>query len=532
MDLMMNRMNFRIAALIVMIASLGLYGCAESPELPTSLSSGADNFGANDTSFVRITPDWGIAAGYDWENPGEIHIARDGYLYVTDERDGGRVVRMKLDGSPVNDDLFTSVIDTTGRVPIGLGQDSKLNLYMVDGSNNIYARNSLFDEIPVTEVVVSFDVVDLRTDERYTIDDSTPIYEQINILFSQGIDSIDVDFNSVETTTDPETLTRFMGEHVFISDSSGEHPSRFTDVDGGPAGEEMIYVTDQGNDRIAQFAIVPSRILILSNGETTFSFAGLYIQDPVEFGSGQVSTNNPTSVVTTGGSNSTRLYFTQIDGNFLVQRLRPSGSSWQFDINASGDGPPIIELNHFGDPVAIAVGESDADGLGLFYVADSTQNRVTAFYPGGATFRHVAAESQLIDLEPGQFIEDALVEMEIEWFPDLNQGLEGYYSSESVTIQIEAGQTLLEAVTAAGYEFVAELNPNAIPNQQYVDATIATVNIPAKTTVSVYSQTLDKPRGVATKDGTVYIVDSGNNRILRFSRSDSDSYIPNDPNFP
>jgi hypothetical protein len=532
MDLKMNRLNIQIAAFIMVMAIVGLYGCANPPDLPTSLASDADDFGPSDTSFVRISPNWDASAGYDWENPGEIHIARDGYMYVADEKDGGRVVRLKLDGSPVEDDFFANLIDASGRPPLGLGQDSKLNLFMVDGSNLVYARNSLFDTKPVAEVIVSFDIIDLRTEDIYTIDNSAPIFQQIDDLYHQGIDSIWVDYNSSVSTTDPDTLAFFMEEYVFLADTSGEHASVFTDVDGGPAGEETIYVTDQGNDRIAQFGVFPARILVLDSGEVTYAYAAIHLADVVQFGSGQVSTNNPTSVVTTGGSVSTRLYFTQVKGNFLAQRLRPSGSTWQFDIAAAANGPDIVNLNYFGAPVAIAVGESDQLGLGLFYIADSTQNRVTSFYPGGATFRHVAAESQLIDLEAGQFIEDALADLGIEWYPDLNAALDGYYSSKDTVVHIEPNQSLGDAAAAAGHVFLQELNPNLSPTTVYLDATNVTISIPEKTTVAVYSPTLDKPRGVATRDGIVYITDSGNNRIVRFSRSDSDSYIPNDPNFP
>ncbi len=533
----MNRKSIKIAVFVVIAACLVLSGCVDTPELPTSLAPDPDDFGANDTSFVRVTPNWDASMGYDWDNPGEIHIARDGYMYVADEKDGGRVVRLKLDGSPVAYEFFADVIDNSGRPPIGLGQDSKLNLYMVDGSNLVYARNSLFDAKPVAEVVISFEIVDLRTGDyntgdRYTIDNTAPIYQQVEDLFNQGVDSIWVDYYSTVTTTDADTLAFFMKEYVFLADTSGEHASAFTDVDGGPTGEETIYITDQGNDRIAQFGVLPSRILVLDSGEVTYAYGASHLADAVQFGSGQVSTNNPTSVVTTGGSVSTRLYFTQVKGNFLVQRLRPSGTTWQFDIAAAANGPQIINLNYFGAPVAIAVGESDQLGLGLFYVADSTQNRVTAFYSGGSTFRHVAAESELIDLEPGQFIEDALADLGIEWFPDLNAELDGYYSSEEVEIQIQAGQTLGEATIDAGHEFLQDLNPNLSPTSVYLDATKVTINIPKATTVAVYSPTLDKPRGVATREGIVYITDSGNNRIVRFSRSDSDSYIPNDPNFP
>ena len=51
----------------------------------------------------------------------------------------------------------------------------------------------------------------------------------------------------------------------------------------------------------------------------------------------------------------------------------------------------------------------------------------------------------------------------------------------------------------------------------------------ADTTVEVLFPILDGPKGVATREGVVYIADSGNNRILRFLRSDSNTYLPENP---
>ncbi|MBS1262614.1 MAG: hypothetical protein MAG453_01970 [Calditrichaeota bacterium] len=519
-----------IPAFIAAAFLLILPGCGDEPDLPTSVTIDPGDFGANDTTFVRVRPDW-TASRYGWVNPGELHIAYDGFFYVADERDGGRVVRLKLDGSIARADLFVPVVDTSGRAPVGLGQDSKLNLFMVDGSNLVFARNTLADQIGIAGVVQSFDVIDLATGDRHAIDNSAPLYAQIDSLAEQGIDSVRTDYGSIVTTTAPDTIAAFSREYVFYADASGERASRFSDVDGGPRGEGVIYLADRGNDRIARVRVEQSRVLELADGTVSYSYTGTYLDDAVEFGQGQVSTNNPTSVATAGSGASVKLYFTQSDGNFLFQRLRFTDGAWQFDIDPGG-GTPLVELDYFGAPVAVAVGEGDEQGLGLFYVADSAQNRVTAYYASGATFRQVAVTRELIDLEPGQSIERALREQNFDWRPELNHPLIGYQSAEDVEIQVEPGETLLDAVARAGYEFDETLNADLDPNATYDETTTVTVSVPVATTVEVNFPTLDRPRGVATKAGVVYIADSGHNRIVRYQRSDSDAYIPEDPNFP
>ena len=521
-------------SLLLAIAGMTLLtvGCGEEPDLPTSIVISPEDFGADDTSFVRVTPDWSNANGYDWTNPNEIHVARDGYIYIADETDGGRVVRIGLDGSPIETDLFAEISDTSGRFPIGLGQDSKLNLYMVNGSNVVYARNTLLTDIGVREVITRFTVIDLETGEEYPVTDETPIYQQIDDLVDAGIDSITIDYETVQTSDDPALIAELTAPHVFIADTSGEQVSRFSDVDGGTRGEGFVYVADQGNDRIARFLTRQARILVLNDGNVTYQFVGTYAGDAIQAGQGQSSTNNPTSVVMTGSGLNRKMYFSQVDGNFLVQRMRSTGETWQFDIPATASGPPVIELDYFGAPVAIAAGETDDVGLGLFYVADSLQNRVTAFYPSGATFRHVGVERELIDLEPGQDLASALTSLGLDFYPDLNHDLIDFVAADEVGVFVDTTETLGEAMADAGYEFSAELNPDLSPDMTVVDPMTVDVLIPVEKTVEVYFPTLSQPRGVATREGVVFIADSGNDQIVRFRRTDTNEYIPNDPNFP
>ena len=93
----------RIGGMIILVAGmLWLAGCGEEPELPANVNTSGIT-GSNDTSYVRIGPDWDHAHGYDWTHPEDIHVGRDGLLYVVDYREGqndsGRVVQMTRSGN-------------------------------------------------------------------------------------------------------------------------------------------------------------------------------------------------------------------------------------------------------------------------------------------------------------------------------------------------------------------------------------------------------------------------------------------------
>ncbi len=466
-----------VSLILTLLFAFGL-GCGEQPDLPSNVNVRVGDFGANDTSFVRVRPDWDASNGYTWNLPSDIQVGRDGLIYVVDyTADSGRVVQMTRSGSVVRNNLFESIADTTRKI-FGIGQDSKLQLYMVNGTDKIYAWNQVHSLNTIKEIYQLVILEHLETGEIDTVDLlSTPVWH-LDPSYLEDYYPIEI-----ISTSHPDSIRQITEGYVFYSDTTSLSGAQFTDVSSGVDYSSNVYVTDRNSDRIIELTAMPVRIVEFSDGNLGFTFTGVYnFNQVVGFGQGQGSTNNPTSIVneSAGGSN-TAVYFTQTSGNFLVQRVYGVGSNWFFDLAATPEGEPeVLHLNYFGSPHAIAVGEKDSRGLGLFYIADSTQNRVPAFHPNGFLFREVAAEERLIDLQTGQDLASIIEAGSLDFNQALNPDL--------------------------SYDFIAEND----------------------TTISLYLPILNGPKGVATIEGVVFIADTGNNRILRFQRTDSDSYIPNE----
>ena len=388
---------------------------------------------------------------------------------------------MNRAGTIYDNDLFAEVADTTRRIR-GIGQDSRLNLYMVNGTNRIYVRNQYINDIGISGIIHEVVMENRETGERDTLDFlNIPAWEVVDYIENE----LQGPWEPVNATIveDADSIAQWSGAYLFYADSTVLTGVEFTDVDAGVNQSGKVYVTDRKTDRIIELTVRMLRAVMLENGEVAYTYRGEYEENlVVSFGQGQGSTNNPTSVVSeaSGGSNAA-VYYTQTSGNFLVQKVKGSGEEWFFDLTVAPSGEPeVLRLEYFESPQAIALAEKDERGLGLFFVADSAQNRVPAFHANGFLFREVAVDELLLDLETGDSLLAVIENMGMEFHVKMNLGV-----SE---------------------DFIA----------------------PSDTTLSILYPILNGPKGVATIEGVVYISDTGNNRILRFKRSDSTSYLPDE----
>jgi len=513
---------------ILFAAAVLPWGCGEHPSLPTAIETG-DNFGANDTSFVRISPDWDAANGYTWTAPSDILVGMDGYLYVVDETEvnghtNGRVVQLDATGSIIRDDIFATVTDTTGGIS-GIGQDTKLNLFMVDGTENVYCWNQYAAQTGVEALVQSITLEDVTTGNTYIVDNTAPLYSQ---LAGVGAESLVVVDYSV--TTDPDSLAAILEPYLFFKGYYGASASKtpeYTDVAGGPSSSSLIYLTDKQDDRLISVMALLNRMIFLENGDVFYTYTSMEYGSVVGSGQGQGSANTPTSLVVKGTSSSTQIIFCQTAGNFRVQRLAGVGSTWYYDLSQDGDvTPALLTLDYFSAPMAVAVGESDELGLGLIYVADVNQSRVTSFFANGKFFREVGVQSHLIDLTGGQSL-DSVLAVDGETLDEvLNPSLVDFIAVNEFTLELDSLQTLLNGLSGLDISYYDLLDPPVAQNYIASVDTSLFLTAAVDTTVKVYTSILDGPTGVATAKGVVFISDTNNNRILRYIRTDANTYLP------
>lgn len=291
-----------------------------------SVQVSPESFGANDTSYIHLLPDWDASTiGYEAEQPMtpvDIVIGEDEYIFVADSLNN-RVITLLRSGVLAKQHN----LDQIGPVahPTGLAIDEKLNLLIVNGTHKIFVWNQFFN----------YTGIDLSGDQA-------------------GLDSL---YGITTFYTDPDPGSQF-------------HSIAF-----GPAAENSVFVTDKKNNRILKLSIEMVAGVRLQTGYQYPRFEGFYEQDIAQYGSGAGTVDNPRGITLDDEGN---VYFTQLEGNFLVQKLEPEGNQYVSAYTLYED--PIMDLGRFRGPSDIALGKEDA----IFVVDRAAGGKVMKFHNRGA----------------------------------------------------------------------------------------------------------------------------------------------------
>lgn len=301
------------------------------------VESSPESFGANDTSYIHLNFAWDATTlGYNPTNPmtpADITIGEDGYLFVADSANN-RVISISAAGNLATDQNLDKIAPITA--PIGVDIDAKLNLLIVNGTNTIYVWNQYLNNIGVDSVIAG-----ITADNR--------------LIFS----------------ADPAKIDSVLGIHPFYRDE--DDAVSFQGVAFGPSNDSTVFVTDKGNNRILQLKIIFSGAVKLKNKQIHPTFKGVFKKAIATYGSGAGTVDNPKGITVDDDGN---VYFTQLGGNFFVQKLKPQGSGYGSYYTLYED--PIMDLNQFAGPYDIALGKSDA-----IFVLDTASGKVIKFFNKG-----------------------------------------------------------------------------------------------------------------------------------------------------
>ena len=332
-------MSLIFVKLILLSLLIFLFSCGEKMALPPVVGS-PDSFGANDTSYIHLQPDWDeTTMGYFPDNPMtpvDIAIGSDSYIFIADQQND-RIIAVTESGQMVRTHNMHNISPVEN--PVAIDIDPKLNLLIVNGSNKIYVWNQFINIAGITAVAI----------------DTT--------------ESGKLDFNS-----NPALIDSVMNVHVFYEDPN-ENAS-FQGIAFGPTGDNTVFVTDKGENRILRLYLAYSAGVRLSRGELYPLFAGIYFDDIASFGSGAGTVDNPRGITCDTEGN---IYFTQLGGNFFVQKLNKTGLTFSAAYTLYED--PIMDLNRFLGPVDLALGENDA----IFVVDTPDSGRVSKFFNRGSS---------------------------------------------------------------------------------------------------------------------------------------------------
>ncbi len=122
-----------------MILFLAFFTCGKRIKLPTNIPQ--PSAVTTDTTYVPITPEWTTANGIPFNQPQDVHVGFDGFVYIADTGND-RIVKFDQAGNFITE--YAGI-----KRPQSISQDQLLQL-IATGGNTIYIRlnkNSNFDSL-------------------------------------------------------------------------------------------------------------------------------------------------------------------------------------------------------------------------------------------------------------------------------------------------------------------------------------------------------------------------------------------------
>ena len=114
-----------------------------------------DGLSAGDTTYIKISPSWGIEYGI--KDPHEISIAQDGRVYIADSTSFSIFVLNQNGEKPSGFSGLLNLIDKQN-IPISptdVDIDKKMNVFFIDGSERVFKWNQYWNDVGIKKVSTS-----------------------------------------------------------------------------------------------------------------------------------------------------------------------------------------------------------------------------------------------------------------------------------------------------------------------------------------------------------------------------------------
>ncbi|HPI73435.1 MAG TPA: hypothetical protein PLZ01_08505, partial [bacterium] len=325
------------ALYIVVAALLTALGCSEYKMPLPSPATASLSFGANDTSYVELKPQWDAAyLGVPLQAPGDLTVSADGTLYLADEG-ADRIYALSKAGR-VLEDFGQNALDAVPK-PRALAMDSKLNLLIVNGTHTLYIWNQFLNRMPIDSVADSGIFFDREKNEtvQLTLDE-----------WSQRVAAggASLTLRRYVFRSDPERIAA--ARRIYPAYQDEDAASQFNGVAAGKYGEETVYLTESHSDRILQLVLIPNLALKGNDRSVLFGYKAVLRKTVAVYGSGSGTVDDPWAITTDSDEN---LYFTQLGGNFRVQKLSAGTFTPRYVLYQHA----IMDLERFVAPYDVAL---------------------------------------------------------------------------------------------------------------------------------------------------------------------------------
>ncbi|MBN1541520.1 hypothetical protein JW992_05200 [candidate division KSB1 bacterium] len=343
-------------------------GCSQEKYPLPSPQNASTSFGANDTSYIELFPMWDSAQlGVQLEYPVDIVSGPDGLIFVADEGND-RIVVLTKAGQVQSEGKFARLARVAR--PRALAIDSKLNLMIANGSDTLYCWNQYLNTVDIDSVAESAVFIDTESGNPVTLTWAELIQrlaagEEFPPLVRYNFEKNDA---LVEQARQPYPL--------YVD---ARRDASFNGVAAGSYGSEQLYISDGNLDRIISLIIVPQRLFRTRQGSIVMHYRALYTGDIATFGTGAGTVDDPRAMTADQRDN---IYFTQLSGNFLVQKLRAPQFEPQYILYQHD----IMDLERFVRPFDLAL--DDANDI---FVMDTGAGQVFKFHNSGSQAGQVSS---------------------------------------------------------------------------------------------------------------------------------------------
>ncbi len=354
--------------------------CGTKWDLPTSNNTDSTTFGAGDTTYIRISPNWSVDNGYAFHHPRDVIVGHDGYIFVANQADNNITV-LDAAGIVTTVDGFGndfSALSNLGFAPYAIAQDSRMNLFIADSSNRIRVWNQYVNNAGIKAIITS-----VQFSNTGWVSDLDSISELVSSF---------AHIDTIRWTM--EGISNLLGVHPFWDGNNsrdstnaaryyiGADTVRFTGVSAGPDDQDFAYATDAASNSLVRFTYKPAAFVLTNDDQPLFLYRGVISQRTASRGTGNGTVNSPKGVATDAEGG---IYYAQWGPIFGVHKVGGNGA---FDLGVN----QIMDLNRFDHPSDVTV-----DPVGNIYVADTDHDQVQQFTRLGMFSFYVGVSKVRVD---------------------------------------------------------------------------------------------------------------------------------------
>ncbi|MDZ7723946.1 MAG: hypothetical protein U5R06_14340 [candidate division KSB1 bacterium] len=346
-----------------LLMACAVFVACEYDKMPLPAPAGdSASFGANDTSYVELFPVWDASAlGYSFNHPVDISMGPDGLIFVADEGNDNIVVMTKAGALLQRDGL-----DGLDEVPHpqGVCVDSKLNVLITNGTNQIWCWNQYLNYAQLDSIARDVVVYDSQQDSAYEM--TLDAYIDLAVHSDAQLPQI----RRYVFKKDDQAIENARRMYPFFADEQSQ--AQINDVAAGSFGSGLVYATESTKDKILQIGLIPKAAFRNQFGNIVMQYAGVLVNKVVTAGSGAGTAFDPQGCIVDDLGN---LYFTQLGGNFRVQKLLAGTFASEFVLYQD----EIMDLGRFKSPYDLALDDDNN-----IFVVDAEQKQVFKFEKSGA----------------------------------------------------------------------------------------------------------------------------------------------------